>query len=80
MPIVKLETTELNAHVHLISLVMAILDVTLSVQSTTIAPETKYILHNPIYLYQRWIVIETSYIFFQQHSIQSITGMCQIQM
>ena len=53
MPTVKQETTELNAHVHLISLVMAILDVTLNVQNTTIAPETKYILHNPIYLYQR---------------------------
>lgn len=42
MQTVKLETTVLNVHVHLISLVMAILDVTLNVQNTTIALETKH--------------------------------------
>jgi len=42
MQIVKQETTVLNAHVHLISLVMAILDVTRNVQNTTIALETKH--------------------------------------
>jgi len=59
MPTVKQETTELNAHVHLISLVMAILDVTLNVQNTTTAPETKHVsnsnveIHaeNPIQMY-----------------------------
>jgi len=59
MQTVKQETTELNAHVHLISLVMVILDVTLNVQNTTIAPETKHVsnsnveIHaeNPIQMY-----------------------------
>ena len=48
MQTVKQETTELNAHVHLISLVMAILDVTLNVQNMTIALEIKPVLNSNV--------------------------------
>lgn len=43
MPTARQETTALSAHVLQISLVMAILDVILNVQNTTIAPETRLV-------------------------------------